>query len=296
MSTPVLRSMTGFGVGEERLAGGTVRVELRAVNHRHLDIRVRMAPELSDFASCVEEGIRAGALRGRVEGQVRWEAPSAGGVSLDVPRVRAVYKQLSTLRDELCPQELLPLTSVLTLPGMLTSGVRLDSEEVEAALRRVAAAAVRDLMEMRAREGAVLAADLRGRLQLLGDIASHLGAQRSAMLDSARARLMKRVEKMLDGTGVELDPARLTQEVAWFAERSDIAEELTRLASHLQEFARSLNGATEGVGKKLDFLVQELGREVNTIGSKANDAGISHQVVEMKAELERIREQVQNLL
>jgi uncharacterized protein (TIGR00255 family) len=149
---------------------------------------------------------------------------------------------------------------------------------------------------MRAREGAALVADLRARLELMHEHSAAVASQRPLVLESARQRLSKRMEKLLEGSGLDIDPARVTQEVAWFAERSDIAEELTRLASHLQEFSRTLSGASETVGKKLDFLVQELGREVNTIGSKANDAGISHRVVEMKAELERIREQVQNLL
>ena len=294
-STFVL-SMTGFGVAESKLHEGALRVELRAVNHRHLDIRVRMPAELADHGGVVEETIRAHAVRGRIEAVVRWDTPSAAPGSLDTKRAAQVYAQLSELRDQLAPGEPLPVTAILSVPAIFAARSRLDLSEAEGVLRHITAAACTDLHAMRGREGKALAADLRTRLSLLATMASEIATQRAGMLEGARQRMLKRVEKLLDGTGLEPDPAKLAQEVAWFAERSDIAEELTRLTSHLAEFERSLGTVAESVGKKLDFLVQELGREVNTIGSKANDAGIAHRVVDMKAELERIREQVQNLL
>jgi uncharacterized protein (TIGR00255 family) len=288
--------MTGFGAGEERLGAGVVRVELRAVNHRHLDIRVRLPPELADHAHSVEELIRARAGRGRIEASVRWDGGQATQRSLDVTRVRALYTQLLELRDELAPGEPVPLTALLSVPGIMSSEVAAAGETTEQAIKRATQHALAVLMEMRRREGAALARDLHARLGELRSHTSAVAAQRPAVIEAARERLIKRVEKLLEGTEVQVDPARLTQEIAWFAERSDIAEELTRLDSHLKEFEHTLGAGAESIGKKLDFLVQELGREVNTVGSKANDAGIAHRVVEMKAELERIREQVQNLL
>jgi uncharacterized protein (TIGR00255 family) len=295
-STISVLSMTGFGAAEGKLQEGPLRVELRAVNHRHLDVRVRMPAELADHAGIVEETVRGHAVRGRVEVLVRWETPATAPGNLDIKRAALVFAQLSTLRDELAPGEPLSITSILSVPGIFASRARHDLSEAEGVLRHVTARACAELHGMRGREGRALAADLRSRLSLLASMGAEIATQRAGMLDGARQRLLKRVEKLLEGTGIEPDPAKLTQEVAWFAERSDIAEELTRLHSHLDEFERSLGLGSESVGKKLDFLVQELGREVNTIGSKANDAGIAHRVVEMKAELERIREQVQNLL
>ncbi len=289
-------SMTGFGSAEGKLQDAPVRVELRAVNHRHLDVRVRTPVELAEYAGAVEETIRAHAVRGRVEGIVRWESSAAGAGGLDTQRAAQVWAQVVALRDELAPGEPLPFVALLSVPGLFTSRGRLDLSDAERVLREVTVRACSELRGMRAREGLALAADLRARLNLLTSMASEVLVQRGTMLEGARQRLLKRLEKLLEGTGIEPDPAKLAQEVAWFAERSDIAEELTRLSSHLAEFERSLATGSEGVGKKLDFLVQEMGREVNTIGSKANDAGIAHRVVEMKAELERIREQVQNLL
>jgi uncharacterized protein (TIGR00255 family) len=290
-------SMTGFGAAHGKLAEGSVHIELRAVNHRHLDVRVRMPAELADFAGVVEETLRAHAVRGRVEASVRWDAPvasNAGG--LDSKRAAAVYKQLTALRDELAPGDPMPFAAVLSAPGLFSARTPLDLSDAESVLRHTASQACAELNAMRAREGQALSADLRTRLALLANLSGEIASQRVAMLDGARQRLHKRIEKLLEGSGLEPEPARLAQEVAWFAERSDIAEELTRLSSHLAEFERSLSARGDGVGKRLDFLVQELGREVNTIGSKANDAGIAHRVVDMKAELERIREQVQNLL
>ncbi|MFT3921758.1 MAG: YicC/YloC family endoribonuclease [Myxococcales bacterium] len=295
-TTSSVLSMTGFGAAEGKLAEGALRVELRAVNHRHLDVRVRTPTELLDYAGVVEETIRAHASRGRVEAVVRWDTPTLAPASIDTKRVAAVYAQLAALRDEVAPGEPLAFGSLLSMPGIFATRARLDLSEAESVLRATTLRACSELHGMRAREGKALVADLRSRLSLLGSLATEIATQRAALLDGARQRMLKRIEKLLEGSGLEPDPGKLAQEVAWFAERSDIAEELTRLHSHLAEFERSLSGGSDGVGKKLDFLVQELGREVNTIGSKANDAGIAHRVVEMKAELERIREQVQNLL
>jgi uncharacterized protein (TIGR00255 family) len=296
MASGLVLSMTGFGTGEADSPVGLLRVELRAVNHRHLDVRVRAPAELMDLSHVVEDVIRAQVIRGRIEAQVRLEAKAGTGKQLDLSRAKHVYEQLRALRDQLAPDEPLPLTAVLSAPGVLTAETRIEGEGLEAALSAATQQACADLQAMRAREGAALSSDLRMRLGWLAEHQRRIAAHRPVMLDAARQRLHRRVEKLLEGTGIEVDPGRVAQEIVWFAERSDIAEELTRFASHLSQFERSLDQAQGSIGKKLDFLVQELGREVNTMGAKANDATISHTVVEMKAELERIREQVQNLL
>jgi len=294
-STP-LQSMTGFGLGEASLAGGSLRVELRAVNHRHLDLRVRVLGDAPDVTLAVEDTLRSRLGRGRVEAQIRWDAPASGHGPLNLDAARAAYGALCTLRDEISPGEPVPMTAVLRIPGVLRAGPGLEAAEGEAAASAAAGRALAALTEMRVREGAALKRDLLARVVLLRAHAGWVEGERPRVLTGYRERLLARVAKLLDGTGLELDATRLVQEAAWFAERCDIAEELTRLASHLAELERTLEARGEMVGRKLDFLVQELGREVNTIGAKANDAALAQRVVEMKAELERIREQVQNIL
>jgi uncharacterized protein (TIGR00255 family) len=294
-ATP-LQSMTGFGLGEAVLASGTLRVELRAVNHRHLDLRVRLVGDAPDVALSIEDALRPHLGRGRVEAQVRWEAAAGGHGPLHLEAARAAYNALCTLRDEISPGEPVPITAVLRVPGVLRAGPSLEQTAGEAAATAAAARALAALTAMRVREGAALKRDLLARVGLLRAHVGWLAGERPRVLSGHRERLLARVAKLLEGTTVEVDAARLTQEVAWFAERCDIAEEITRLGSHLAELERTLETRGEMVGRKLDFLVQELGREVNTIGSKANDALLAQRVVEVKAELERVREQIQNIL
>jgi uncharacterized protein (TIGR00255 family) len=291
-----LRSMTGIGLGSAPLERGTVSVELRAVNHRHLDVRVRAAAELSEDAIHIEELVRSGCGRGRVEANARWEPTSSESERVDFARARSIYESLLALRDQLAPGQEVPVTAVLQIPSLFAASVPLNAEARRVAIRDATQRAVADLSAMREREGEALARDLQQRLHCLREHAHWIESRRPELVAGVRSRLQKRIEKLLEGTDLELDQARLVQEVAWFADKSEIAEELTRLASHFEQFELILARAGEAAGKKLDFLVQEMSREINTIGSKANDAAITHRVVEMKAELERVREQVQNVL
>jgi uncharacterized protein (TIGR00255 family) len=295
LSSRRVLSMTGFGAGEVALAAHTLRVELRSVNHRHLDVRVRVPSELGDIGNVVEDVLRARCGRGRVEAHAQWRGAASNGPELDLERARSVYRLLLQLRDELAPEEPLPLTALLGVPGVFTTRPW-QREQVESSLRHATERAVDELLAMRAREGEALCADLTSRLQALRAQCAAIQALRPQVVEGAQKRLAKRVEKLLDGSGIAVDPGRLAQEVAWFAEKSDVAEELTRLVSHFEEFERTLVEPADSIGRKLDFIVQEIGRELNTLGAKANDAEISRRVVDMKAELERIREQVQNIL
>jgi uncharacterized protein (TIGR00255 family) len=286
--------MTGFGAFDATFSGQALRVELRSVNHRHLDVRVRVPSELGDLGSVVEDILRARCGRGRIEAQVVYRA-TPNTAELDVERARRAYQLLVKLRDELAPTESVPLTAIFSVPGVF-SARSMQRDELEPVLREATERAVDQLSAMRAREGKALAEDIGQRLGHLRNEARAIEELRPQVLDGAQKRLLKRIEKLLEGTAISVDPARVAQEIAWFADKSDVSEELTRLASHLGEFERSLTTRGESVGRKLDFLVQEIGRELNTLGSKANDAEISRRVVDMKAELERIREQVQNIL
>ena len=289
--------MTGFGASEASFLGQVLRVELRAVNHRHLDVRVRVPSELGDLGSLVEDVLRARCGRGRIEAQVSFRG-TPHAAELDVERARRAYQLLLTLRDELAPAEAVPLAAIFSVPGVFSTRAW-QRDELEPVLREATERAVDELAAMRAREGKALSEDMTIRLGHLRSAGQAIEQLRPQVIDGAQKRLLKRIEKLLEGTGIAPDAGRVVQEIAWFADKSDVSEELTRLASHLDEFGRSLGSLTrigEGVGRKLDFLVQEIGRELNTLGSKANDAEISRCVVDMKAELERIREQVQNIL
>jgi uncharacterized protein (TIGR00255 family) len=287
--------MTGFGSGQAELAGGLLQIELRAVNHRHLDVKVR-CPDALDATSVVEEVLRAHLVRGHIDAALRWDGASTRAGILDPVRAREVYAALSSLSQELTPGSVVPFEAVLAVPGVLSRGNAAPARaEVEAAARKATLAAVQAMNVMRTREGAALAEDLLQRAELLRQRTAWIEAERPRLLTGFRDRLVARVGKLLEGTDIAIDAGRLAQEVAWLADRSDVVEELKRLAVHLTEVMATLKGGGT-VGRKLDFLVQELGREINTIGSKANDADIARCVVEMKTELERIREQVQNIL
>lgn len=289
-----MQSMTGFGAGEAALGEGTLRVELRAVNHRHLDLRVRCAEGL-DVAHVIEEHLRARLGRGHVEAQVRWDNPGSRPGPLDMARAREVYASLCALRDELNPGQPVPVEAILSVPGLLRAASAVDRTQAEAAALSATGIAIAALSAMRVREGEGLKRDLCSRAARLREHVAYVEAERPRVLNAYRERLEARIAKLLEGSELSVDPARLVQELAWFADKSDVAEELTRLAVHLAELEGSLERGG-AVGRKLDFLVQELGREINTLGSKANDTSIAQRVVEMKAELERIREQVQNIL
>jgi len=290
--------MTGFGAGVADLdSGGRLVVELRSVNHRYLDVRVRAPSDQPQLGGVVEETLRKHLDRGRVEAVVRLEGQAAPGVSLDEARARDAFAALARLRDELAPGTDVPLALLGAVPDLFAaprSGASTD--ELRDAGARAATGATDALIAMRRREGASLAEDLTRRLAQVRRLVTELSRDADDTLDAWHGRLRERVGRLLEGTGVAVDPQRLAQEVATLAERSDIAEELTRLGSHCDQFGEALAAGDEPVGRRLDFLLQEMNREANTIGSKGADASIAHRVVDLKSELERLREQVQNVL
>ncbi|HTU60898.1 MAG TPA: YicC/YloC family endoribonuclease, partial [Polyangiales bacterium] len=224
--------MTGFGAGEAALGEGTLRVELRAVNHRHLDLRVRCAEGL-DVAHVIEEQLRARLGRGHVEAQVRWDNPGTRAGQLDMARGREVYAALCALRDELNPGQAVPIEAILNVPGLLRAASSVDRTQAEAAALSAAGTAIAALIAMRVREGEALKRDLRSRTAGVREHVAYVEAERPRVLSAYRDRLEARIAKLLDGSELSVDPARLVQELAWFADKSDVAEELTRLGVHL---------------------------------------------------------------
>lgn len=285
-------SMTGLGVGEAVLEGGRVVLELRALNHRFQDIRVRVPPSLSDHAFFLEQAARQKLGRGRYDVSVRTEgaAPTQPQVSLE--RAESLYRALCELRDRLAPGTEVPVTAVLGVPDVFVAALP-DSDAARSTLELALDLAARSLLEMRRVEGAALETELRNRLASLWDLHARLAEHADQIVRDYRTRLSQRLARLLEDSHA-LQTERLEQEVAILADRSDITEELVRLASHLTQFGDLLS-RDDAVGRRLDFLLQEIGREVNTIGAKAQHQGQSRWVVEAKAEVERLREQVQNV-
>jgi uncharacterized protein (TIGR00255 family) len=289
-----MRSMTGFGLGEAPVGSGKLAIEIRGVNHRFLDVRVRLPRELNDLTSFVEQVAREKLARGRYEVAVRVDGVALGAPVLDRDRARAAFQALTELRDEIAPGTDVPLSLLGTIPDLFVSSVERELDRLRAAARVAFDAAVVALDTMRTHEGGALREDLVKRLDRVRQLARSVEARAPEVIETHRKRLRERAERLRAATELEVDPARLEQEIVLFAERSDVAEELTRLESHCAQFA-ALLATDEAVGRRLDFLLQELAREANTVGAKSPDAPIAHAIVEVKAEIERMREQVQNV-
>ena len=288
-----MRSMTGFGCGEADLDGNKVTCELRALNHRFLDVRVRMPEELASQAFFVEQLARERLSRGRFDIGVRLEE-TGGAARFSPRRARAVYESLLQLRDELAPGTEVPISALAGLPQLLVEAPRVNAHGIETALGSAFTAALARLDEMRAREGRALARELGERLGALrtlsesAKVLSHGAAERQLM------RLRERVTRLIADVAASPDSTRLETELALMADRSDVTEELVRLASHFDQF-EALLADPAPVGRRLEFLLQEMSREANTLGSKSQDVKLSHLVVDIKSQLEKIREQVQNV-
>ena len=292
-----LMSMTGRGTGAASGRLARVEAELSSVNRKQLDVDVGLPRFLSSFEAQVRGRIQKRLSRGQVTGEIRvaWAAAAqASGVRVDCGLARAQVAALRAEAKRLGLPDDLKASVLLALPGVLTfehGGADLDAlwPIVEKALD----AALARLQAMRKREGAALGRDLRARLATLRKETAAIAAQAPGVAETYRANLLRRIGEALPGTDLAVDE-RLLKEVALFADKADVAEELVRLDSHFRQTEGLLK--TGGVvGRTLDFLVQEMGREINTIGSKANDGAVTRRVVACKAELERFREQVQNI-
>jgi len=288
--------MTGYGSGRATLGDGHIVLDLRAVNHKYLDVRVRLPSRVQGRTPTVERIIRSRLERGRIDVTARFEGQTLPQPTLDVDRARAVYQELGALRDALSPDDPLPLSVLSCVPDLFVVSKAIDEEGLEKALAAAANEACSAITAMRRAEGNALAKELTTRL---GDVATQVQALRAElprMVEGRRTRLRDRLEALLEDVDVELQPARLEQEVAILADRSDIAEELVRLDSHRSQMLELIDDSSKPVGKRIDFLLQEMAREANTIGSKVQDAGMTTLIIELKATVEQMREQAQNVL
>ncbi len=289
-----MRSMTGFGIGHAAFGAGRLCVELKSLNHRYLDVRVRLPQDLGDHAFYLEHLARSRLVRGRFDIQLRTEGQTTSTPCLDVDRIRSLYHQLSSLRDELTPSAEIPLSAILGLPAVYLESDERSADRVRAAIELAFGEALRRLEEMRAHEGAHLAMVLTEILARAGELVARCATRASESIQLHHDRLRERVARLVEDPSIVIEPARLEQEVALIADRSDVSEELARLDSHFAQLRRLIE-SDEPSGRRMDFLLQEIGRETNTLGAKSQDALLSHLVVELKAESERMREQVQNV-
>ena len=287
-------SMTGFGGAEGPVAGRRLRVEIRTVNHRYFNLSAKLPNDLSALEVQLRERLRRDFDRGHVTVQARWteSLEMAPGFGLDLDRARLVTDRLREMQTALGLGGEVTVELVARQPDVLThatnGSVEIPWNEVEP----IVAKAGQECRAMRAREGEALTAELRHRLDLLERSAQEIAARAPDRLVRERDRLRAAVAQLLDGRSV--DEERLAQELAFLADKLDITEELVRFRTHVAAVRAAL-ASSEPVGKQLGFLAQELGREVNTMGSKAGDAEIAQLVVAMKGELEKFREQLENL-
>jgi uncharacterized protein (TIGR00255 family) len=291
-----MRSMTGYGKALARDEHRDVEVEVRSVNNRFLKTQLRLARPVQELESELEGMIRKSVERGTVSLAVRVEQRSrAGQLRIDREALRSLDAQARAIAEELKVAPVSDLSSWLRVPGVIVEDEAdaQSQEELTRLVREAVDAAIRDLVAMRRVEGDKLARDLRVITGRLESALAKVQARAPEVVAAHREKLRTRLNAWLDEQGATLDDKDLLREVAVFADRSDVAEEMQRLGSHLEQFETLLS--EEGVGRKLDFLAQEMLREVNTIGSKSSDLDLAHAVVDMKSELEKLREQAQNV-
>ncbi len=291
----MLSSMTGYGRGEADGAGKVITVELKAVNHRYLETLIRLPRQYNSLEEKMKRDIQAQVARGRVEVYTNFKETGEAKRTVKVDKDLAVAydKALEDLADVLNAAYQADVYRLMTLPEVVSvEQTEEDLEQIWQVMQLALQRALKNLVEMRQQEGNRLRADLVHRLDKITEGSKLIETRQPQVVKAYQDKLAQRVAEIL--ADIPLDENRLANEVAVFADRVSITEELVRLDSHLQQFHATLN-LQEAVGRKLDFLTQELNREINTIGSKANDLEIGKIVVEVKSEIEKIREQVQNL-
>jgi uncharacterized protein (TIGR00255 family) len=290
----MIRSMTGFGTGRGGEGGEAVEAEVRSVNHKYCEVKARLPRELGALETDVARWVKERLTRGGVEVSIR-RSSARGALSprVDAELAAEYARAFEEVRARLGLSGLVSLADVLAADGVVTLEERsVDLESARGAAAAALATALTEMLAMREREGIALARDIEGRLAIVEAIAQRLAEAAPRTLETYRARLAERVAEL--SRGLAPDPVRLATEVALFADRTDVTEELTRLGSHVAQM-RGLLASGEPAGRKMDFLVQEMHREANTVGSKSQSAEAASAVVLLKAELERVREQVQNV-
>jgi uncharacterized protein (TIGR00255 family) len=291
-----MRSMTGFGRGSITGENFTITVELKTVNNRFLDVNLRLGNEVASLESDIKRWISARVARGRVDVNLQYDLAQEIAYDLNRGVIAGYLSAMREMKEEFNLAGEPDLNVVARLPNIFTIRKEDPPEQFISAVEDAFTLALHDLEKMRDKEGELLAVELESRLS---GIESHLSPIEDAVgsiNEEHRERLNKRISELLEraGMNVEIDEGRLAQEVAYLADRADISEEITRLRAHIEHFRQIMKEQSD-VGKRLDFLTQELNREANTITSKTGNAGIKENALAIKSEIEKIREQIQNV-
>lgn len=294
----MIKSMTGYGRAESTINDKKVAIEIKSLNHRFLEIFVRLPGSFSALEPEIKRKVTDRFARGRIEVNIRRDSDQSAGaegqLEVNMPLVRNYYGMLTSLKREFHLKDEITLGLLLGIKDAVTiAETEIDLVQVWGGLQVILEEAMVNLENMRAQEGEIIGKDLQDRLGLLDSYLQMIKAKAPQVVAEYQKRLSERVKELMGSFPV--DEARLAQEVAIMAERSDITEEIVRFQSHLIQMDSIIMKSTEAVGRKIDFLLQEMNREANTIGSKSPDAEISRIVVDIKTELSRLREQVQNI-
>jgi uncharacterized protein (TIGR00255 family) len=291
----MIKSMTGYGRVEGLCVGRNIIVEAKSVNHRFLEIALRMPASLYPLEMEYKKKIAERFKRGRIDVSIRLEGESSdtSKVNLNMDIARDYFDILSRLKTEFNIQEPITLKNLISFRDLFTppAETQLDADLLNS-VEKMLHEALSILINMRQDEGIALFSDMQMRLQAIGEIMGEIRLRAPQVVLEYQKRLSERIKELT--AGLELDASRLAQEVAVMADRCDITEEIVRMQSHISQFEALLQ-SDEAEGRKIDFLLQEMNREINTIGSKGNDLDIARQVIEVKSELGKLREQAQNI-
>lgn len=291
----MITSMTGFGRRQAAWSDGSVTIEVRSVNHRFLEIAIRVPKSMGVLEDRLKKAVQDHCARGRIELTVMLQGGRAGtrSLHLDAGMAKQYHDALRSLQRTLKLRGPLDIRLVAGFRDIFVlSDQPADDPKLAKLVEKLGVQAIKDLVAMRKKEGAMLARDLLDRLKTIDGLKKRIAERAPVTTQESFSRMKERVQRLLNGEMPDVQ--RLYQELAMYADRSDITEELVRLNAHMLQFQETVEN-TQPAGKTLDFLIQEMGREVNTIGSKAGDLAVTGAVVQMKAELERLREQVQNV-
>jgi uncharacterized protein (TIGR00255 family) len=291
-----MKSMTGFGRGQVSGESFTVSVELKTVNNRFLDVNLRLSQELQSLEGELKRLISTRLSRGRVDVNLQYERTSEISYELNKPLISGYLHALKEMQDEFALTGEPDLNMIARLPNVLQTKKDEMNEDFAQAIKDALEAALVELEQMREVEGKSLKDELEFRLSEIENRLPQIESESANVADEFRLRLTKRITDFLakSDSQIEFDQARLAQEVAYLAEKSDISEEITRLKAHIEQY-RAIMDEEKDVGKRLDFLTQELNREANTISSKTNNLIVKESALAIKSEIEKIREQIQNV-
>lgn len=292
----MIKSMTGFGMGESTDGIHNFSLEIKTVNHRYNDIVLKMPKHLNYLEDEIKKRIKNRINRGRVEVYINLEyiSESAMNVKVDIPLAKAFKDSLETIVDQLNIKDEIKLSHILSVSEIIKMERKeLDEDITWDCLKTALDMALEKVMDMRIKEGIILKKDMESQIIKIEKMVMEIENRSPIVVEEYKEKLKDRIEELLDEE-YNLDEERLNNEIAFFADKSDINEEIVRFNSHISQFLKALEEA-EPVGRKLDFIIQEMNREINTIGSKANDLVIGNYVIDVKSELEKMREQAQNI-